>query len=129
MRPGLARMPQFRRLRGRQGERERGEARREGSIPPREGSTPSVGGWVVSSGKTKSPSSELFESIPSPSAGRFTIRGSMSETESVDIDSGVTGELDTDVDASVEVVGGRVVVEVGGRTGAIGSPTPATAAS
>ena len=75
-------------------------------------------------------------STPSSSsaAGRFTILGSMSETESVDVDSGVTEDVpgDTDVvDVDVEVVGGVVVVvvEVMGLTGSMGSPTPATAAS
>ena len=169
MRPGLAKRPQLGRSRGRQGESRRGESGstpsyrdgstppnkdgstppkegstppREGSTPPREGSTPpNVGDSVVSSGKTKSPSSGVLVSSPSSSsaAGRFTILGSMSET--VDVNSGVTEVVagDTDVlDVVVEVVEGDevvvvvvevVVVDVRGLTGSIGSPTPATAAS
>ena len=132
MRPGLARRPQLGRSRGRQGERRIGEPGnsgsappyREGSTPPREGSSPTVGDSVICSGKTKSPSSGVPVSTPSSSsaaAGRFTILGSMSETESVDVDSGVTevvaGDadvVDVDVGDDVEVVGGDVVVEVRG---------------
>ena len=129
MRPGLARRPQLGRSRGRQGERRRGESGNSG--PYSEGSAPTVGDSVVSSGNTKSPSSGVLGSTPSSSsaAGRFTILGSMPPTESVDVD------VDTDVvDVVVEVVGGVVVVvvvvvEVRGRTGSMGSPTPATAAS
>ena len=82
----------------------------------------------------------------------------MSETDSVEVDSGVTEVVAGDADVldigvevvgdevvvDVEVVGGgvfevvvvvggdvvvEVVVEVRGRTGSIGSPFPATAAS
>ena len=136
MRPGLARRPQLGRSRGRQGERRRGDPGNSG--PYREGSAPTVGDSVVSSGNTKSPSSGVLVSTPSSSsaAGRFTILGSMSATESVDVDSGATEDVsgDTDVvDVDVKAVGGAVVVvvvvEVRGRTGSIGSPTPATAAS
>ena len=165
MRPGLAKSPQLGRSRGMQSERRRGDSGsappyREGSTPPREGSAPTVGDSVVSSGKTKSPSSGVLVSTPSssPAAGRFTILGSMSETESVEVDSGVTEVVAGDADVldigvevvgdevvvDVEVVGGgvvevvvvvggdvvvEVVVEVRGRTGSIGSPFPATAAS
>ena len=136
MRPGLARRPQLGRSRGRQGEMRRGEPGNSG--PNREGSAPTVGDSVVSSGNTKSPSSGVLGSTPSSSsaAGRFTILGSMSPTESVDVDvdtEDVPGDTDV-VDVVVEVVGGVVVVvvvvvEVRGRTGSMGSPTPATAAS
>ena len=136
MRPGLARRPQLGRSRGRQGERRRGDPGNSG--PYREGSAPTVGDSVVSSGNTKSPSSGVLVSTPSSSsaAGRFTILGSMSATESVDVDSGATEDVSGDidvVDVDVKAVGGAVVVvvvvEVRGRTGSIGSPTPATAAS
>ena len=130
MRPGLARRPQLGRSRGRQGERRRGESGNSG--PYSEGSAPTVGDSVVSSGNTKSPSSGVLgSSTPSSSsaAGRFTILGSMSPTESVDVDTeDVPGDTDV-IDVVVEVVGGVVVVEVRGRTGSMGSPTPATAAS
>ena len=136
MRPGLARRPQLGRSRGRQGEMRRGEPGNSG--PNREGSSPTVGDSVVSSGNTKSPSSGVLGSTPSSSsaAGRFTILGSMSATESVDVDSGATEDVSGDidvVDVDVKAVGGAVVVvvvvEVRGRTGSMGSPTPATAAS
>ena len=110
----------------------RGEPGNSG--PNREGSAPTVGDSVVSSGNTKSPSSGVLGSTPSSSsaAGRFTILGSMSPTESVDVDTeDVPGDTDV-VDVVVEVVGGVVVVvvvDVRGRTGSMGSPTPATAAS
>ena len=132
MRPGLARRPQLGRSRGRQGEMRRGEPGNSG--PNREGSASTVGDSVVSSGNTKSPSSGVLGSTPSSSsaAGRFTILGSMSPTESVDVDvdtEDVPGDTDV-IDVVVEVVGGVVVVvEVRGRTGSMGSPTPATAAS
>ena len=113
-----------------QGEMRRGEPGNSG--PNREGSAPTVGDSVVSSGNTKSPSSGVLgSSTPSSSsaAGRFTILGSMSPTESVDVDTeDVPGDTDV-IDVVVEVVGGVVVVEVRGRTGSMGSPTPATAAS
>ena len=107
MRPGLARRPQLGRSRGRQGERRIGDSGnsgpyKEGSTSPRE---ESVGDSAVSSGNTKSPSSGVLVSTPSSSsaAGRFTILGSMSET---DVDSGVTEDVsgDTDVvDIEVDV--------------------------
>ena len=72
----------------------------------------------------------------------------MSETESVEVDSGVTevaaGNTDVVDIGGIEVVGGDIVVDVDvvvvevvvevvvverGRTGSIGSPFPATAAS
>ena len=124
MRPGLARRPQSSWSRGRQGERGSGDLRREGSTPPWEGSPASVGGSVVSSGKTNS-SSGLIESA---SCGRFTILGSMSETEPAVLDIIVSGVVVV-VIVDEDVVGGEVVVEVTGRTGAMGSPTPANAAS
>ena len=127
MRPGLARRPQSSWSRGRQGERGSGDLLREGSTPPWEGSPASVGGSVVSSGKTKS-SSGLIESA---SCGRFTILGSMSETEPavLDVDGIIVSGVVVVVVVDEDVVGGEVVVEVTGRTGAMGSPTPANAAS